>query len=172
MHSIGKPIVLFKSGFVVCRDAPFLWASPDGKVIDAGCSEPYGLVEVKCPETKYRVSPLDACSDPKFYLHEIAGKPQLKRDHNYYAQVQGQVGVTHAKWCDFIIYSILAGDSALRESNMTTTGSIWKIHCSHITFILSLQRQLNFPNKNKLCNLPYCFFFQFYKSFIVVIDHR
>ena len=65
MHVTGKPVVLFKSGFVVCKDVSFLGASPDGKVIDKGCSEPYGLVEVKCPETKYRVTPLDACSDPK-----------------------------------------------------------------------------------------------------------
>ena len=89
--------VLFKSGFVVCKDAPFLGASPDGKVIDAGCSEPYGLVEVKCPETKYSVTPLDACSDPKFCSHEVAGIPQLKHDHDYYAQIQGQLGVTQAK---------------------------------------------------------------------------
>jgi hypothetical protein len=105
MHAIGKHVVLFKSGFVVCKDAPFLGASPDGKVIDAGCSEPYGLVEVKCPETKYRVTPLDACSDPKFCSHEVAGIPQLKHDHDYYAQIQGQLGVTQAKWCDFVIYT-------------------------------------------------------------------
>ena len=31
MHATGKSIVLFKSGFVVCKDAPFLGASPDGR---------------------------------------------------------------------------------------------------------------------------------------------
>ena len=41
----------------------------------------------------------------KFCSHEIDGKPQLKRDHDYYAQVQGQLGVTQAKWCDFVIYT-------------------------------------------------------------------
>ena len=30
---------------------------------------------------------------------------RLKRDHAYYAQVQGQMGVTGAKWCDFIVYT-------------------------------------------------------------------
>ena len=30
---------------------------------------------------------------------------RLKRDHAYYAQVQGQMGVTRAKWCDFIVYT-------------------------------------------------------------------
>ena len=116
MHATGKPIVLFKSGFVVCKDAPFLGASPDGKVIDEGSSEPYGLVEVKCPETKFRVTPLvEACSDPKFCSHEIDGKPQRKHDHDYYAQVQGQLGVTQAKWCDFVTYTDRG--SASRELN-------------------------------------------------------
>ena len=32
-------------------------------------------------------------------------KCRLKRDHAYYAQVQGQIGVTGAKWCDFITYT-------------------------------------------------------------------
>ena len=30
---------------------------------------------------------------------------KLKRDHSYYAQAQGQLGVTGAKWCDFIVYT-------------------------------------------------------------------
>ena len=30
---------------------------------------------------------------------------KLKRDHPYYAQVQGQLGFTGAKWCDFIVHT-------------------------------------------------------------------
>ena len=30
---------------------------------------------------------------------------RLKRDHEYYAQVQGQMGITGSKWCDFIVYT-------------------------------------------------------------------
>ena len=26
------------------------WASPDAKVIDTGCRDPFGLAEIKCPE--------------------------------------------------------------------------------------------------------------------------
>ena len=50
MSSINKPVKVFKSGLVVSMDAPYLSASPDGKVIDPGCSDPFGLSEVKCPE--------------------------------------------------------------------------------------------------------------------------
>ena len=29
----------------------------------------------------------------------------MKEDHPYYAQVQGQMAVTGARWCDFIVYT-------------------------------------------------------------------
>ena len=100
MSSINKPVKVFKSGLVISMDAPYLGASPDGKVTDPGCSDPFGLSEVKCPETKYLVTPLDACSDSSFFMEEVDGKPKLKRTHKYYVQVQGLMGVTGAKWCD------------------------------------------------------------------------
>ena len=104
MSSINKPVKVFKSGLAISMDAPYLGASPDGKVIDPGCSDPFGLSEVKCPETKYLVTPLDACSDSSFFM-EVDGKPKLKRTHKYYVQVQGLMGVTRANWCDFIVYT-------------------------------------------------------------------
>ena len=105
MLSIHKPVKVLKSGLVISLDAPYLGASPDGKVIDPGCSEPFGLSEVKCPETKYLVTPLDACSDSSFFLEEVNGQPKLKRTHKYYVQVQGLMGVTGATWCDFVVYT-------------------------------------------------------------------
>ena len=30
---------------------------------------------------------------------------RLKTEHAYYAQVQGQMGVTGAQWCDFVVYT-------------------------------------------------------------------
>lgn len=80
-------------------------ASPDAKVIDPGCDDHFGLSEVKYPETKYLVTPLDACSDSNFFMEEVDGKPKLKRTHKYYSQVQGLMGVTGAKWCDFVVYT-------------------------------------------------------------------
>lgn len=105
MCTIGKPVQVFKSGLVVCLESPYLGASPDGKVIDNGCSEPFGLVEIKCPHSMFDVTPLDACSHRNFYLEEVDGKPKLKHGHNYYSQVQGQMAVTGARWCDFVVYT-------------------------------------------------------------------
>ena len=51
------------------------------------------------------VTPLEACEDPTFCCEAVNGQCKLKRDHSYYAQVQGQIGVTGASWCVFIIYT-------------------------------------------------------------------
>ena len=84
---------------------PTLACTPDGKVIDPGCTEPFGLLEVKCPETKLLVMPLDACSDSNFCCENVDGQCKLKITHPYYAQVQGQMGITGAKLCDFLVYT-------------------------------------------------------------------
>ena len=69
MFSIHCPVQVLKSGLVMSLDAPYLGASPDG-VINIGCSSPFGLLEIKCPETKLLVTPIDACSDSSFFSRE------------------------------------------------------------------------------------------------------
>ena len=105
MNDRSTPVEVFKSGLVVYKKEPVLACSPDGKVFDPGSTKPFGLVEVKCPETKFLVTPLDACSDINFCCENIDGKCKLKATHPYYAQVQGQMGVTGADWCDFVVYT-------------------------------------------------------------------
>ena len=106
MFNNRTPVSVFRSGFVISKSFPVLGASPDARIIDKGCSICFGLGEVKCPYTKFHVTPLEACSDPKFFMEKVSDNEcRLKRDHGYYAQVQGQMGVTGAKWCDFIVYT-------------------------------------------------------------------
>ena len=87
---------------MACR---ILAASPDGKVVDHSCSKSFGLVEVKCPFSKFHESPLDACADESVFAENVNGQPRLKRGHQYYFQIQGQLGVTGASWCDCVIYN-------------------------------------------------------------------
>lgn len=105
MHTIKKPVLVYKSGLVISREDPYLGASPDGKVIDKGCTQHFGLLEIKCPQTKFMVTPLEACSDPNFFSENLNGKPKLKPSHMYYKQVQGQLGITGTRWCDFVVYT-------------------------------------------------------------------
>ena len=105
MFNRKTPVAVLKSGLVVSKSSPVLGASLDAKVIDFGCNVCFGLAEEKCPHTKFHVTPLEACSDPNFFTEKISDtKCRLKRDHTYYAQLQGQMGVAGAKWCDFIVY--------------------------------------------------------------------
>lgn len=105
MYKIGKPVKVTDSGFFVSPKLFIFGCSPDGKVVDIGCEENFGLVEIKCPSSKFAVTPLEACADPNFCLHIVDGSPKLKRTHVYYDQVQGQMGITGVTWCDFIVYT-------------------------------------------------------------------
>ena len=42
------PVKVLKTGFVVCMEMPFLGGSSDGRVIDLGRQNHFGLAEAKC----------------------------------------------------------------------------------------------------------------------------
>lgn len=105
MRKMGKPVKVLKSGLFVSPKIPILGCSPDAKVIDLSCKDSFGIGEVKCPSSKFNVTPIDACDDPGFFMEKKDGKPSLKRGHVYYDQVQGLMGLTGAQWCDFIVYT-------------------------------------------------------------------
>ena len=91
MYNQRTPVSVTRSGFVISKTCPVLGASPDAKIVDKGCSVCFGLGEVKCPYKKF-----EKINDSEW---------RLKRQHEYYAQMQGQMGVTWSKWCDFIVYT-------------------------------------------------------------------
>ena len=42
----------------------------------------------------------------KFFMKKGEdGQLHLPKQHNYYAQVQGELAVTNREWCDFVVYS-------------------------------------------------------------------
>ena len=123
MFSTRNPVSVFKIGFVVSMASPFLEASPHGKVIDRGCSKPFGLVEVKFPYTKFRMSPLEACADVSFFAENVNGKPRLKREHQYFFQIQGQLRNTGASWCDFVIYT----NKGMSMERITFDPQFWNV---------------------------------------------
>lgn len=53
-------------------------------------NEVFGLLEMKCLQC-------DSCKDAKCQL-------TLKRTHEYYFQVMGQMVITGLKWCDFMVF--------------------------------------------------------------------
>ena len=76
-------------------------ASPDGLVIDPSEQQPLGLVEIKCPARAEKLSLFDLSTNKEhkstFCLRYIRDTYELKRRHNYYYQVQGQLHITRRK---------------------------------------------------------------------------
>ena len=71
MFNNKTPVTVLRSGFVVSKSCPVLGDSPDARSIDKGCSICFGLGEVKCLYTKFQVTPLEACSDPNFFMEKV-----------------------------------------------------------------------------------------------------
>ena len=66
-----------------------------------------GLVEIKCP---FSVKGETPSSENLKYLYQITNSSNekittLKENSDYYFQVQGQMGVTSRKYCDFFVYT-------------------------------------------------------------------
>ncbi len=97
------------SGLVVDVTEPCLASSPDGLVHIPGSPEPHGVVELKCPYTAAErgLTPHEAAQSLKTFLCKRTddGSLQLKRNHDYYHQVQGLLAITRRPWCDFVVWT-------------------------------------------------------------------
>ena len=92
MEKIGHPVSVKQSGFFVSPKLYILGCSPDGKVIDTNAGsngDEFGLLEIKCPSSKFTVTPTDACSDKNLFLEIQGNTTKLKKNHECYDQVQG-----------------------------------------------------------------------------------
>ena len=147
MFTRNTPVKVLKCGFVVCQDH-------------------FGVAEVKCPETKYHLTPLDACQDPNFFCEAVNGQCKLKRTHSYFAQVQGHMGVTGASWCDFIVYT----KKGISVERILFDAACWtdlkqKFHCFILLILLKLH-QVNLPKINLFaCKYSLCRFLGLFHKF-------
>ena len=97
------------SGLVVDMTEPCLACSPDGLVHLPGSPEPHGVVELKCPYTAAErgFTPHEAAQSLKTFCCKLRadGSLQLKRNHDYFHQVQGLLAITQRPWCDFVVWT-------------------------------------------------------------------
>ncbi|XP_071081072.1 uncharacterized protein [Haliotis cracherodii] len=78
---------------------PHPGATPDG-IVDCSCCG-RGCLEIKCPYCAKD----DLIENNIVYLEEVNGSLQLKRDSQYYYQVQTQLFVTNHDYCDFVVWT-------------------------------------------------------------------
>ena len=102
----------------------YMGASPDGLVCYDG--QVRGCVEIKCPYSARDKSVVDACSMPQFYCNKDENdKITLKRRHNYYYQIQGQLAILNLEWCDFVIWT----NVDLHVERVKRDPKFWRLQC-------------------------------------------
>ena len=87
---------IYPVGIVISPWAYWIAATPDRKVYVPHRQPPIGILEVKCPCV---TSVLEVT-----YLKRVGDRLQLNHNHQYYTQVQTQLGVTGLEWCDFFVW--------------------------------------------------------------------
>lgn len=80
---------------------PWLGASPDALVFDPAEGS-YGVLETKCPYT-LRDKKGEELASSSFCSKLTENGPWLQRDHSYYVQIIGQMGVSGLSWGDFAV---------------------------------------------------------------------
>lgn len=95
---IGKKIE--NAGLFVDANLQFLAASPDGLIDNDS------LVEIKCPASAKSFTPEEGILMKKIKSCTIEnGQLHLKRNDNYFYQVQGQLHITRKMFCYFCIWT-------------------------------------------------------------------
>ena len=99
-----QPVEFQECGLVLHTRFCLLGASPDGLVFDLSSASPYGLLEIKCPHQPFLNGQTvqEACSNTDFCCRLVDEQVRLKHNHQYFYQVQGQLAVCNAQWCDFM----------------------------------------------------------------------
>lgn len=96
-----------RARFVIHPQQGWLGCSPDDWVVDPdSAADTNGIAEYKCPYSAREMSPEEACSRVKgFFCKLQSGKVTLQKNHKYYYQIQGALGITGRKWCDFVVWT-------------------------------------------------------------------
>ncbi|XP_033100339.1 uncharacterized protein LOC117103823 isoform X1 [Anneissia japonica] len=92
-------IEVSECGLFVHPKKIFMGASPDA-LVECSCGK--GLLEIKCPRTIALDQPTEENMEALYVTTNE--KLELKPNHQYYYQIQAQMGITKRNWCDFFLY--------------------------------------------------------------------
>lgn len=104
MKKHHKDFKITQCGLVVNKEHQFIHATPDFLCSCSCCGE--GCGEIKCPISIKDNNFDDYILKKSSCLQKVDGVFKLKRDHNYYNQVQQQLFTVNRGYCDFIVYSV------------------------------------------------------------------
>ena len=153
MKNVGHEVAVHPSDLVVPHETPYLACSPDGKVTDPQSHPHFGLVEVKYSHTYQGIEPKDAADigATDFCLENVDGTVRLKNSHMYYTQIQGQMALCKATWCDFVVYT----PKGMHIERVSFNEEFWKnvndkLEKFYISMFVPTVRKLSSTNENNL----------------------
>ena len=120
-------LVVTDSGLVINPQWSYMGASPDGIIECKYCGK--GVLEIKCPYSHCEESVLSAAlNDNKFCLKMDNGELHLSHEHAYYYQVQTQMFVCNANYCDFCVctFPLEEEESSPHIKHITRDDKFWK----------------------------------------------
>ena len=106
MSEKGIAVKVEEVGLLLSKEKPYLGASLDRIVTFVETNERWGM-EIKSPFSKAGMTVEDSCKSKDFYLEKLADESvQLKKSHDYFWQVQGQLYCSNVslKGIIFIVY--------------------------------------------------------------------
>ena len=130
MEQEGITVKVDEVGLLQSKDKPFLAASLDGIVTNLTTQEKWGI-EIKSPLSKVGMRVEDACKSETFFLEKLNdGTIRIKRNHDYYIQVQGQLYVA----TDLNIETIHVMCTLVRKCLFSKRKFLWKALPRHKFF--------------------------------------
>ena len=87
-------------GLKVDQTYPYIAASPD-LLVTYHCLG-NGVIEIKCPETVCESAPLE--EDLDYLIKDVGNLTRLKKNHNYYAKIPGQIDIANCTHSWFFVY--------------------------------------------------------------------
>ncbi|XP_078372649.1 uncharacterized protein LOC144656291 [Oculina patagonica] len=126
MAKEGVTVKVEEVGLLQSKEKPFLAASLDRIVTNLITKEKWGM-EIKSPLSKAGMRVEDACKNKNFFLEKLSdGMIRLKRNHDYYIQVQGQLYAASNLALKGIIFVVYFGEEMpLFIENIHFDGSRW-----------------------------------------------
>jgi len=97
-------VEVLPSGLVINPNNCWLGCSPDAKVL---FGDLIGIGESKCPERHKNSDVFDAAKSSDTFLLQLTtdNKLEVRKNHPCYFQIQCQLAITGAKFCDLVVYT-------------------------------------------------------------------
>ena len=148
---LRRNVCIRETGLVIQPNLFWVGASPDGMVIDREVG--IGLIEIKCPKSKVSLLPEVLLNDEKFYMTWDNENPSLRRNHEYFTQIQVAMGLSGALFCDFVVFTFggiiisrISFDEAYFIDVMKKINMFYRTHM--LPKILSLSENNKTQNNN------------------------